>query len=312
MLIERRRIMFAPDGAAAGGGQQQDQQQQSSGQDTAAGTDTQDGQDDEGDGLFGQVEKDTPAPDKDGKAQRPAFLAEQFWDAEKGAVRLEELAKSQKDLRAMIARGEHKPPPTPEAYQVPTVEGVQDPLALMGGKEDPLWKDVRTAAHQAGVSQAQMAAILSPVLAAVAKKGAGTDGKQASPEDEAAAAEARAEQMRAELGKLGPNGKLVVQQTGAWLAGLESRGIMTKAEVKALRSISTAEGVRALAKLREMRGEQGIPTDALSADGEMTQADAQKLLTEGFATGNEEKIAKGRAALAKLDKAGLLKRPGER
>lgn len=309
MLIRKPAPVWAPDGTAGGAAPSSSTEggagasTVSGGEDTTAGA----GGDDDAGGLFDQVEADQPGKDANGKPQRPAWLAEQFWDAEKGEANLEALAKSQRDLRAMIARGEHKPPATADAYQVPTVEGVQDPVQLLGGKDDPLWKDVRTAAHQAGVSQAQMAALLQPLLGAMAKRGAGAgagDGEQLTAEQQA---EQLAEARRAELAKLGPNGDQVVRQTGAWLAGLVTRGSFTADEAKALRSISTAAGVRALAKLRELAGGHGIPVDAMGGGGdEMTQADAKRMMTEGFRDGDQAKVDKARKVLADLEKRGLL------
>lgn len=307
---------FAPDGGAAGGGAPAagaDSSAGASGADTAAGGGADSlagaGNDDDDDSLFSAV-NDKPTTDANGKPVKPDWLADQFWNAEKGEADLAGLAKSQRDLRAMISRGEHKPPAAADGYQVPTVEGVEDPLALMGGKDDPLWGEVRTAAHANGVSQAQMAAILAPVLAAAAKKTA--EGGGGAPADPAAIAAERAEAKRAELAKLGPNGEAVVRQTGEWLAGLVNRGIFTKEEAKGLRGISTAEGVRALAKLREMAGGQAIPLDALSDDGDMTQGDAEKLMADGFATGDQAKVEKAKKALLGLEKRGLLQPPNRR
>lgn len=253
-------------------------------------------------GLFDAVEAADPGADPDGKPQRPAWLAEKYWDAEAGTPKVEDLARSHAELRTMIAKGQQKPPATADAYEVPAVEGVADPLAVLGGKDDPLWAQVRTAAHSAGVSQTQMAAILGPVLAAAAAKGQAADP---TPDPEATALAAQ-EARRAELARLGPNGNALVKQTGAWLAGLAAKGIFTQAEITAARSIATADGVRFLAKLRGLTGEQGIPMDAFASEGSMTQRDAEDMMTEGFRKNDMKMVAKGRDALEKMQRAGTL------
>lgn len=66
------------------------------------------GRDGEGDThLDSKVEVNT--------AERPDWVAEKFWDAEKGEVRLEAMAKSNAELeRALTAKGQETPEETPE------------------------------------------------------------------------------------------------------------------------------------------------------------------------------------------------------
>jgi hypothetical protein len=227
-----------------------------------------------------------------GKTKRPDTIPEQFWDAEKGALRGDDLVKSWRDLRAQISRGEHKPPPKPEAYAVPKVEGL--PEGLIGGEGDKLWPEIRNAAHAAGVSQKQLEAIAGPMLKELV-------ATLPAPEDP----EARKVQADAEFAKLGPNGRQVAKDTLGWLNGMAARGEFTEAEVQALKRVGTAEGIRALAKLRAFRGEKPIPTEAL-ADGQMSVADANRMMQEGVATGDQAKIDRARRELEKMDKAGLL------
>lgn len=245
-------------------------------------------------GLLDAV-PEAPPPGADGKPGRPDWLPEQFWDVEKAEARVQDLAKSQRDLRAMVSRAEHKPPATPEDYTLPPVEGVAP--EQLAPPDDPVWGQVRQAAHKAGVTQAQLSAITQPYLAALAEQMRGQDPQA----QQAAAAAAHA----AELAKLGPGGEAVVRSVSGWLKGLESRGMLSAGEHRALRMVSTAEGVRALNKLAELAGEQPIPVEALDA-GEMTQAEAQRLLMEGYAKGDEAMLKKGRARLEALERAGRL------
>lgn len=287
----------APDGAAGGAAPEPSPAGSGAADQTALPPEGGDGA-----SIF-DLADDTPKTDAEGKAVRPDWLPEQFWDAEKAAPRNDQLAKSWRDMRAMVSRGEHKPPETADAYELPRVEGLPD--GLIGGDKDPLWPEVRTAAHAAGVTQKQLAAIAAPFLAAVAAqaKAAGV-----APSDPEAEAQAARDAGRAELAKLGPNGHAMVRNVGGWISGLESRGVMTASEVRALKSVSTAEGVRALGKLAEMLGEKPIPVDAMQAD-DTTQADAQRMLTEAHGKGDQAMKEKALRILAELERNGRLVDP---
>jgi hypothetical protein len=277
-------IPRAPDGAAAGA---------SPAPSPAASSAADDG------ALFDAVDdkpQDATTKPAEGQqpAQRPArpdTIPEQFWDAEKGAVRTDDMAKSWRDLRAKISRGEHNPPDKPEAYTVPKVEGVPD--GLVGGEKDALWPEIRQAAHAVGITQKQLDALAAPFLKAVAE--------QAAPADP----EVRKAAVEAELAKLGPNGRHVVRDVKGWINGLHANGSFSDEERDALLRVGTAAGVRALAKVRERLGEQPIPTDALTEDG-MAETDARRLMREGFAENDEAKLTRARRALAELERNGRL------
>lgn len=237
----------------------------------------------------------------DRKPVRPDWLPEQFWDPAGAKPNVEGLAKSWTDFRGKIARGDHKPPETADGYALPKVEGIPE---TVGGKDDPLWTSIRTAAHEAGVTQQQLEKLATPYLTHLAEtmKAQGLKPK-GTPEEEKAALQA---ELKAELGKLGPDGAAVVRDVRDWMKGLQTRGLLSEQEHGALKMVGTAEGVRALAKLRELAGERPIPVTALD-DGSATEADARRMLTEGFAKSDEALIQRGRNMLALLEKAGRLK-----
>jgi hypothetical protein len=260
-------------------------------------------------GIFDAVGDDPPAgagadpagglgtgADGAARPQRPDTIPEQFWDAEKGAPHIDDLAKSWRDLRAQISRGEHKPPEKPEAYSVPKLDGV--PEGLIGGEGDTLWPEIRKAAHGAGITQKQLDALAAPFLQALAE----------DPANAPITPEARKAAMEAELARLGPNGRQVVRDTKAWIAGLHARGELTDAERDVAYAIGTAEGVRLLAKLRAKSGEAPIPTEAFGGD-DMAQADAERLMQEGFRDHDEAKLERARRKLQELEKAGRLVAP---
>lgn len=251
-------------------------------------------------GLFDMVEQEDTTPTKgaDGKPQRPEGVPEQFWDADKGEIRTDSVLKSWRDLRAKVSQGVERPPEKPDAYALPKVEGL--PEGFLGGESDTLWPTIREAAHKAGISQKQLDALASPFLAAVAEQMKGQ-----APADPVAQEAAEREAAQAELAKLGPNAATFVRDIGGWLKGMAGRGLFTAEEVQALRGVSTAAGMRALGKLRELTGEQPIPTDAIQAEAATVQ-DLQRALTDAYAKGDQAAIDRALRGLEELERKGLL------
>ncbi|MBR0651348.1 hypothetical protein GXW78_16870 [Roseomonas terrae] len=284
--LMRRAVMAAEDGGAGGGG--------SADPNAGGGAAATTGGDPPS--IFDAAGTGAPPTGTDGKPVRPDYVAEQFWDAEKGEVRTEQMARSWKDLRGQVSRGEGKMPETAEGYTLPTIEGM--PADLIKA-DDPLWVAVRTAAHAHNVTEAQLQALVKPYLAAMTK------AQGAAPDPEAERAAIMAER-RAELALLGPGGEQLVRDVGGWIGGMEASGALTKDEAQALKALGTAAGVRALAKMREAQGHPAIPTDAYAADA-MSQADAQKMLQDGYATKDQAKIDKATNALNELQRRGMLK-----
>jgi len=226
-------------------------------------------------------------------AIRPEWCPEQFWDAERRELRAESLAKSWGDLRTTLAKGGMTPPDSPDTYRLPTIDGVPENLV---GADDPLWRSVREAAHQAGISQVQLEQVARPYLRAMADARAAA----AQPEDPAAIKAA----YDAEVGRLGPQGRQVLAEVGTWLKGLVTRGVLSADEGRALGAWWSADQVRGLMRLRERMGESPIPLTALD-DGQVTVADARRMLTDGHAKGDKQMVERARKALRDLDARGV-------
>lgn len=227
-------------------------------------------------------------PAADGGQARPAWLPEQFWDPEGQAPKVEALFKSWKDMRDRVARGGLAAPETPDAYALPQVEGLaRDAVPA----DDPLWAAVRQAAHKAGLSQAQLAAVAEPYLRAVAEQ---------RGDPAAAAAE-----FAAEKAKLGPQAERVLAEVAGWIDGLAARGVFSEADRQAMRELSTAAQVRAWMRLREHYGEKPIPVQAMDPGG-MTERDARRMLSEGLDKGDEGLAEKARRALREMEAKGML------
>lgn len=240
-------------------------------------------------------------PAKAGKeaapATRPDWLPEQFFDPATGQPRLEQMAKSWTDLRGKLSQGAEKPPAKADDYKVTLPDGIK--IAIPDG--DPVMSTFRESAHKAGMSQKQFDAVLQPVLAKLA-------GLQPNPEQQRADAEAL---QRAELAKLGANGEAQLRDLSGWLGGLVSRGSLTPAELGEIRIMAaTADGVRALQKLRSLAGEAPVPIDpAAMTSGGMALEDAYALKAKMWADPklntpeNQRKVSE---AIAAAEKAGLL------
>lgn len=239
-------------------------------------------------GLLDAVPDEAPG-------NRPEWLPGQFWDDHAKAPKLEALAKSWSDLRSKVAReGMGVPPADASEYRLPQVDGVPPDLVR---DDDPLWSEIRVAARAAGVTQAQLEALAKPYLAAVAKARE-SQGQPADPEAEKRLYEA-------EIARLGPHGPAVLREVKAWLGGLVSRGILTEAELAALKLVSTADGVRAFSKLRTLAGEKPIPLTALE-DGRMSYQDATRMMREAIEKRDEALGRQAERALRELAARGML------
>lgn len=117
-----------------------------------------------------------------------------------------------------------------DAYVLPTVEGIPAPLRI--SSDDPTWQAVRQAAREAGVPPKTLQVLALPVMRWKA--------------------ETERADYDAEMARLGPNGPAVVAAVDAWLRGMVRDGAITEAERRAIVEISDADGVRFLAKLREL------------------------------------------------------------
>lgn len=338
MWIRRVQFLRAPDDAGAqqqtgqqqAGQQQAGQQQADAGKPAAAASifDAAGGGDGAGDkskpGESGAAPEGVTFADwipANFRRDKPAELtADQLKMLQH--VDIEGLARSQADLRAKLGTGAFKPPAKADEYAFDMPQGVD----LKIDAADPVMSAFKTSALAAGLSKEQFAKLASPMIATIAKlaadKGGQNGGAPLTPEQrEAQAQAAQAEQAKAfqaEIEKLGPNGAEAVRQTGKWLKGLETKGVLTAEEFDALRAYSTtAEGVTALRKLMNMTGEKPVPIDLGEAATGLSIEDAKTLLTQAHvklqADPNDAKGQADRAralkALERYEKAGQLQAP---
>lgn len=207
-------------------------------QDDTKPSDTQDA------GISHKAEQDPNAIAKSTGApiQRPDYLPENFWNADKGEADLEAMSKSWTDLRKMISQGKHK---APEGGKYDTSKlGVTN---IEGA--DELSKGYVSWAAKWGVSQAAFDELAENVM--------GMAQANAEPPIDPAA----------ELKQLGPNGNAIVNGMVDWARGLVAKGVWSKDDFEEFKIMGgTARGINALLKVREAY-EGRVPIESQPLEG---------------------------------------------
>lgn len=281
------RILRAPDDDGKGGGGDDAAAAAAAaaagkGDDNAAGgAGAGDGGDKSGAGAGG----DKSLIDLDGKGsagERPAYIPEALWDADKKALKegttadvlkeLETQHKRAEGLRRELGKGTQVAPKTAKEYKLPqlTEEADKSAAALLKA-DDPFIGELAEAAHEAGMSQKQYENFLTKAARALAKHG---DERAAPLTDDQLAA------IRdAEFAKIGPNAPRVASAVEGWARGLIAQGHFNPAEVQEIKAMAaTADGLRVLNKLRTLTGGESIPMDGgTTVDGLMSDAEIKGL-----------------------------------
>lgn len=256
--IERKmgRMMRAPDGHEGDGGDGGDGDGAG-----AAGSDPEGeppaGAGGEGDGGGGAAPSSSPP-------ERPDYIPEKFWDAEKGEVRVDGLAKSYAELEKNRVNPDKlkeeweterlaKRPEDPSGYELPKDERFdQDQLA-----SSPIVEIWRAAAHDAGLDQEAFEGRLTEYA----------DAFMAQTE----------ERMKAELEALGENGQTRIDAVEKWAAAT-----LPEEEYLALASVaSSANGVKLAERMMKAFREAGMEGSGGGGDpvdGADTIEDIEKLM----------------------------------
>jgi len=201
----------------------------------------------------------TTTPEPGTIAERPAYIAEQFWDTEKGTLKDEALASSYNDLRKEFTKlSQEKGGETPEKAEDYLVDykpphrsrptGDQkdgDPLDRFGEMDagDPVFVAMSKAAKSANLSSGQFNDLmqvameeLHPILPEVF-----------NPEKE--------------KGLLGEGAEHMIKTNRDWIDTLARNGVVNEDEFNLLLNFGgTALGVQLTNKLRLNSGERPIPT----------------------------------------------------
>lgn len=308
-----KRLYRSPDGEGSGGGEGGEGAPDKNGE----------GAGDAGNGNGGG-NGDGTLIDLDGKGgspkagERPAYIPETLWDAEKKAVKegtqaelLKELDTQHRraeGLRRELGKAPQKAPAKAEDYKLPdfTKDDKDKPLAEIFKADDPFVKGMSGVFHKYGVSQAQYEGIMKDaghLLAGMKPDGSGEPA--ALTEDEIKDIQAQ------EMAKIGPNAPRIAAAVSEHFSTLIKQGHFNDAEVKEIKAMaSTAEGLTVLNKLRALMGGESIPLgNSLKVDGLLDDAEIFAMMStpayqNSSDPGHAEMHRKYNAQLALREKAG--------
>tara|TARA_R100000234_G_scaffold98035_1_gene66474 strand:+ start:6389 stop:7219 length:831 start_codon:yes stop_codon:yes gene_type:complete len=193
------------------------------------------------------IDEDTTiaAEDEETEFERPEYFPEKFWDTKDGPD-IEGMVKSYTEMEKMVSQGKHK---TPKEYDVKfaTDKGVTD--------DDPLLDLAVTWAKEHGISQGAFEGIVGGYLDSELEK-----------------MEKYESDVKTEKAKLGVNADEILRSTAQWADGLAKKGVLNEGELEAFKQVgSSADGVRAIQKIRKFFGEGTVPIAEPSAEGLPTE-----------------------------------------
>lgn len=185
-------------------------------------------------------------------AERPEWMPENFW--KDGNPDYEGLAKSWRDLRGKISKGEHNAPADGK-YKL---ESFGD-----GAEGNPMANTLSGWAKDNGLSQAQFDDLVGKLQ---------TQAKELMAGDFVDPAE--------EMKKLGPNGRAMVDGMVDWARGLVNKGIWSADDFEEFKIMGgTARGLNALVKIRETY-EGRVPIEAAPLEGAPTKEELYQMVAD--------------------------------
>jgi hypothetical protein len=213
----------------------------------------------------------TAAATKEG--ERPSFLPESAWDADKRAVKPEVLLtefekadKIAKDLRVKLGKGLQKPPEKAEDYKLPQLTDEADkPIADLLKADDPFVKGLGPVFHKHGISQTQYEGIMKDAGHLLKGLAGDNNGDASEPTDEEKAA-----WRKDQYDRLGPNAPRMVAEVASHMKMLADQGMLSEQQTKYIKAFAgDAEGVKILNVFRTLMGGEAIPmnTDSIGMDG---------------------------------------------
>lgn len=185
------------------------------------------------------ADPNAPAPEE--PLERPDYWPENFWKKDANEPDLEGIAKSWRDLRAKISKGQHNAP----------ADGKYDTsLFGEGAADNPMASTLTGWAKENGLSQAAFDDLVGKLQ---------TQAKELMQGDMVDPA--------VERQALGPNANAVIDGMVGWARGLVQKGVWGKDDFEEFKIMGgTARGIRALMKLRESY-EGRIPIETAPMEG---------------------------------------------
>ena len=204
-----------------------------------------------------EAETESPTSETPAAPTRPEGIPDKFWHDERGVL-VEQLAKSYSELEGSFRAGRHKAPK----------DGAYDTRALEEKLETEAGKEMLTSytawAKKYGISQEAYDDLAKDFLAV------STNAADEAPFD-----------REAELKALGPNGQAIVDGTVVWAQGLVKRGVWGAEDFEEFKHFAgTAQGIRAVNKLRRYYGEQPIPIAAAPVESRQSPEELYKMVAD--------------------------------
>jgi hypothetical protein len=179
--------------------------------------------------------------DEELEFSRPDWYPDKFWSDDDGPD-LENLVKSYNELQKKFSQGKHK---APEAYDDSLFKDANIP------DDDPLLSTYRDWAKDNGISQSAFDELANSFIA------------MAQQEEESAEIS-----FKEEHAKLGPNADATIKSMTDWAQGLVRKGVWSEGDFEEFKIMGgTAQGLKALQKVRSYYGDRPIPVDMTPVDG---------------------------------------------
>ncbi len=196
------------------------------------------------------------APSEDDEPlERPDWWPENFWKKDEAAPDLEGIAKSWMDMRKMVSTGKHKAP----------ADGKYDTSAFGDiPEDDPVRTHVMSWAKENGISQAALDTLVGDIV-------------KMGEEQIETAQRSIAQEKQA----LGPNADQIIKGMTDWARGLVNKGIWGKDDFEEFKYMGgTANGIKALMKLREAYEGSRIPTQSVPVEGAPSKDELYQMVAD--------------------------------
>lgn len=175
------------------------------------------------------------AEDEETEFVRPEWYPEKFWNEDEGPD-LENLVKSYSELQKKFSQGKHK---APEKYDESVFSEANVP------EDDELYVTYKDWAKENGISQEAFDQLAQKFI-----ESAGNEAQQAQLS------------YQDEYKKLGPNADAAIKSMTDWAQGLVRKGVWGENDFEEFKIMGgTADGLRALQKIRSYYGDQTVPVD---------------------------------------------------
>jgi hypothetical protein len=172
---------------------------------------------------------------------KPDWYPDKFWNDEEGPE-LEKLVKSYNEIVKKFSQGKHK---VPEQYDDTVLKNAGIP------EDDELADYVKSWSKENGVSQSAFEDLASKFISMSQLE---AEQGQVSFEEE--------------YKKLGNNADATIKSMTDWAQGLVRKGVWSEADFEEFKIMGgTAQGIRALQKVRSYYGDKPIPVDVGPIDG---------------------------------------------